>query len=152
MPATLAAYERNLRSLAVLARAQGVDVVIGNESVAVPAACEGGRVMSEEDRALRPIEGRVCFLMQWYFPHLTPLGLKRTFEALATIQQQVARDNGLAWVDMNRVVPRTAEYYWDLCHTRPAATTLIAEAFADRVAPLIRARAAAAGRPAAGGG
>jgi len=143
---TLAGYERHLRDLVALARAHGVAVVIANESVAVPEACADGRIVSEADRGLRPIEARICFLMQWYFPHLTPLGVKRTFEALASIQRRVAEAEGLVWVDLSTVVPRTAEYYWDLCHTRPAATTLVADALADRVAPLIRARAPSSDR------
>jgi len=139
-PATLAAYERHLKTLVDMARAMGVGVVIGNESVAIPEACDEGRVTAPADQALRPIEGRVCFLMQWYFPHLTPLGIRRTFDGLGAIQRRVAQEAGIPWVDMNSVVPRTAEYYWDLCHTRPAASAIIARAFAGPVVSLIRAR------------
>jgi len=138
-PVTLQAYERNLRDLVALARARGTRVVLGNESLVVPAACAENKDGLEELPGLRPVEARVCFMLQWYFPHLTPIGVKRTFEALAAIQQHVANENGIPFVDVDPAVPKTSEYYWDLCHMTPAGTTRVAQTFADVVAPLILA-------------
>lgn len=132
-PAALAAYERHLRHLVEMATADGVQVVIGNESTWIPEVCDDpGRSGSLDE-----ITARACFGLRWYFPHLTTEGVRRSFSAMADIQQRVARDHGLRWVDMNPIVPGSPEYYWDFCHTRPAATTLIADEFARQVSPLI---------------
>jgi lysophospholipase L1-like esterase len=128
-PAALAAYERNLRQLVAMAQTRGVEVLIASEAVAIPTSCDGQT--PEELPGLKPVLPRVCFLMQWYFPHLTARGIRRAFEEVARIDQAVAVDQGLTRVDLNAVVPKTAEYFWDMCHTRPPATTLIARALAD---------------------
>lgn len=145
--AALLAYERNLRHLVSMAKSRGVEVVLASEAVTIPASCESAARPVPDP--LGPILPRVCFLMQWYFPHLTLRGVRRAFDDVARIDETVAREQQLTRVDLNAVVPGTAEYFWDMCHTRPAGTTLIAhalaDALADRVARKLGADAAAAG-------
>jgi hypothetical protein len=85
---------------------------------------------------LEAIGARLCFQLQWYYPHLTMAGLKRSFERLAEIQRDAAAEVGASWIDLNPVVPPTDEYYWDFCHTTPAGTTLVADALAQHIAPI----------------
>ncbi len=141
---TLRAYERNLRNLVDLAQAQGTKVVLANESVVIPQTCEESNGLPENPSGLGLIEKRLCFMLQWYFPHLTPLGVKRTFEQMTEIQRRMAAEKGLAFVDLNEAVPPTSEYYWDFCHTTPAGTTRVAEALAEAMAPVIEADRTAA--------
>jgi len=132
--AALAYYERHLRQLVELARGDGVQVVIGNESTWIPEACEHARPGEQPG----PEIAQACFGLRWYYPHLTTEGIRRSFDAVAAIQQNVARTHGLTWVDMNPVVPRSPDYYHDFCHTRPAGTTLIANEFARRIAEQVQ--------------
>src|SRR5262249_22765638 len=120
--AALSAYERNLRHLVTVAGDDHVAVVIGNESTWIPAACAEGDGRVSRDATLV----RTCFGLRWYFPHLSMAGIRRSFEAVSLIQQQIAREHRLIWVDMNRVVPGSSEYYWDFCHTTPRGTTVVA--------------------------
>jgi lysophospholipase L1-like esterase len=136
---TLRAYERNLRNLVDLAQAQGTKVVLANESVVIPETCEQTNGLPANPSGVGLIEARLCFMLQWYFPHLTPLGVKRTFEQMTEIQRRVAAEKGLVFVDLNEAVPPTSDYYWDFCHTTPAGTTKVAEALASAITPLIEA-------------
>ena len=138
-PITVAAYDRNLRSLVDMVRGQGVQVVVGNEGVVVPSNCSSDKNVGE-DAGLRAFNKRACFQIQWLFPHLTDLGVKRTLEQLVAVQQRVAAERHLIWVDVDSLVPKTPEYYWDICHNQSAGSTLVAKALADRVAPLISER------------
>ena len=90
---------------------------------------------------------RTCFGLTWYFSHLSEEGLRRSVEAIGEIQRRVAEDHGLVWADMNRVVPGSAEYYWDFCHTRPSGTTLIADEFVRQISNSLRPSVSEAGAP-----
>jgi lysophospholipase L1-like esterase len=132
-PTTVRSYDQNLRFLTTLAKSRDVQLVIANEGTIVPGRCDGLSIAGPERAGLESIEKQVCFLLDWYFPHLTATGVRRTFERIAAVQQAVAAENKLLWVDMNQIVPKTSEYYSDVCHTRPAGTTRIASALADLI-------------------
>ena len=139
-PTTLRSYEQNLRFLTTVAKSRDVQVVIANEGTIVPSRCDGLSIVGPERAGLEPIEKQVCFLLDWYFPHLTATGVRRTFDQIAALQQAVAGENKLLWVDMNRIVPKTSEYYSDVCHTLPAGTTRIANALAELIQPSVEAK------------
>lgn len=137
---TVRSYNQNLRFLTTLAKSRDVQLVIANEGTIVPGRCDGLSIVGRERAGLEPIEKQVCFLLDWYFPHLTATGVRRTLEQIAAVQQAVAEENKLLWVDMNQIVPKTSEYYSDVCHTRPAGTTRIANALADLIQPSVEAK------------
>lgn len=142
--AALTAYERNLRHLVEMAKADGVAVVIGNESTWIPPICEAS---AQGETPLDETTARTCFGLTWYFSNLSGEGLRRSFEAVAEIQRRVAAEHGLIWADMNPVVPGGPEYYWDFCHTRPSGTTLIADEFARQISNSVRRTMSEAGTP-----
>ncbi|HBY60630.1 MAG TPA: hypothetical protein DEH78_12465 [Solibacterales bacterium] len=134
---TLSAYENHLRGLVSLAKQAGVQVVIGNEATIIPSGCAQGRITGPDRSSLEAMEGVLCFSMDWYFPHLTVPGVRKTFDAMAAVQQKVAAEYQSAWVDMNPRVTKTPEYFTDFCHNRPPGARQVAAAFADVIEPQV---------------
>jgi lysophospholipase L1-like esterase len=129
LPATLDAYERNLRNLVLTARAAGTDVVLVRQALMPVPDCTSEPDPAGADAAA--LRARICLQLATYYPHLGAKGLARTFDAFAAIQRDLAHEFDLVWIDADAAVPDTPEYHSDLCHFHPAGTTRVAEAIAD---------------------
>jgi hypothetical protein len=140
LPATLTAYERNLRNLVLTARAVGTDVVLVRQALVPPPDCAGGVEPSDADEAV--LRELVCLQLDTYYSHLSAEALAGTFDAFADIQREIAREFGLHWIDADAAIPDTPEYHSDLCHFHPAGTTRLAELLADGLAERIPASTA----------
>jgi lysophospholipase L1-like esterase len=128
-PATLAAYERHLRQLVLVAHAAGTEVALVRQAIVTPPDCATPAQLPDPDEArLREL---ICIQLATYYRHLDARGLAETLEGFARIQRSVAAEYGLAWIDADAAVPDSAEFHSDLCHFRPAGTTRVAEAIAE---------------------
>jgi lysophospholipase L1-like esterase len=140
LPATLTAYERNLRNLVLTARAAGTDVVLVRQALVPPPECADGPEPDDPDEAA--LRGLICLQLDTYYSHLSVGALADTFDAFAEIQREIAREFGLHWIDADAAIPDTSEYHSDLCHFHPAGTTRLAELIADGLAERIPASTA----------
>lgn len=63
---------------------------------------------------------------------------RTAYNALNETTRSVAREQGVLLVDLDRQVPKTAEYMYDLVHLNPKGSRLVADLVAKALEPLVR--------------
>jgi lysophospholipase L1-like esterase len=129
----LAAYRVRLKKLVDLARARGSRVVLATQ----PALWKAN--MTEEERS-RLMTGGIAPLGDWIKCQNMRYYAPETLDAMQTRFNDVMRDicvRGMATcVDLERLVAKKAEYYYDDVHYTEAGAETVAEAVAQVIAAL----------------
>ena len=119
-PIILRVYDRNLRHLVELARAEGCEVCLATFAHTIRPG------MSEEDmRRLRRFP---------WFHHLSPWGVSEAIDTMNGIVRGIHEDSHTLFVDHAALMPKSYEYFLDMCHKRAAGCRLMARHFADAIA------------------
>ncbi|MBI5363696.1 MAG: hypothetical protein HZA53_10995 [Planctomycetes bacterium] len=122
----LAHFDAHLRRLVELVRAKGARVVIARQPWLEKELTPEERALLWNFGAGRPYAQEVTT----YFAH------EAVWTLLAAVDQRVvtvARELGLETVDLNAVVPRDFEHYYDELHHTPRGCELLGRAVARRI-------------------
>ena len=128
----LASFERNLRSLIQLIQADGARVVLMSEPYLFKEQMPAAEIAKLEMLATEAIGPDAQWDVQ------TALRGMQQYNAAT---QRVAQQEGVAFIDLERAVPKTLEYFVDDVHYADRAFPLVADAVAAGVGPLIAALA-----------
>lgn len=114
------AFQRDLRNLAILAKANGVVPVLATQAIAFSETTDFDRLTDDERRMLfhRPAH---------FYANIPGPERHRVFQRYNQIVRDVAAEQGAILADVAREIPQTPEYHFDYCHLTDRGTALQAE-------------------------
>jgi hypothetical protein len=124
VPAGIAAFERNVRSFAVLARSQGADVLLVTQPV---------RIRSKSR------EADLAYLAGWY-PELQPRAVPREMKRLNRVTQRLAGEGTGRLADAAREIPWEDEDFSDPLHYTESGRRKLVAYLEPRVAAILADR------------
>jgi hypothetical protein len=132
-----ATFRRNLRSLAAVARAHGIQVVLGQQAM-----------VADQELFEKHFRSK-SYNHQIAYPRIDELC--RHFEHYNAVVQEVADEQGLPCVDVHRRLKDHPEHFVDVVHTHASGSRLVAQEFAqalwsdERFQELVAAKSREAG-------
>ena len=130
-PAALAAFERNLTTLAGISQAHGIRLAL----VTVRTAYAPDQPLETQQKLAKGD------LMD--HPHLTLAGHYAGYREINRLIRAAAEKHGLLLLDQAAALPAGEEYFADSVHFNDQGAALFAEFAAERLAPAITERLAA---------
>lgn len=122
----LDAFRRDLRNLVLLAKANGVRVLLSTQSIAFTEKTDFAH-LSDDER-------RMQFDRPAVFYATVPPGERHAlFKRYNEIIREVARGEGALFADVDAAIPKTPEYHWDYCHLTDRGSALQAETIARAI-------------------
>jgi hypothetical protein len=119
---SLKSFERNMTSLILNARLDGVKVILGTQ----PTLYREGLTQAEQKSLWLPyVLGR----QEGAYPSIQSMEYGMNLFNEKTIS--LAHAHEIPLIDLASIVPKTGEYLWDGCHYTAQANTLIAETLFD---------------------
>jgi lysophospholipase L1-like esterase len=119
-PEGRAAFQDNLRRIAVLARARGIQPVFATFALSVSEA----NLRDHADKL-----GNMSRMVET----LTPQGVLDIHAQYNQAVKELAAELGAPWVDVDAGVPKDFEHFTDHCHFSDAGARRAAEVFADGI-------------------
>lgn len=117
----LAAFRRDLRDLVILAKANGVTPVVATQAIAFTEKTDFAHLTAEEIQ--------MQFDRPAIFYGKVPPGERYAlFARYNRIIREVALGEGAILADVNAVIPKTPEFFWDYCHLTDKGSALQAQA------------------------
>lgn len=120
---SLPSFERNMRDLVAVAQAKGINVILASQ----PS-------LYREDLEAKELE------VIWFPQSHHDDGERPSIESMARgmrecneITERIAREAGATFVDLDSMLPRTLEYFYDDVHFTRKSNEIIAEAWLDAI-------------------
>jgi lysophospholipase L1-like esterase len=121
---SLPSYERNLRHMVKLLRADGVHAVMASQ----PYLYRAEMTEEEQRRCWIPLES--C---RWEFERPDMASMADGLERYNSVSRRVAAEMGVPYVDLEPLLPKSLEYFRDGVHYTAKGSRIVAEAFADLI-------------------
>ena len=115
----LQVYERNMRHLVQLAKADRVHVCLATFA-----------------HPMKPVMGRDALDRLRRFPwfhHLNPSGVCDALDRMNHVVRDLAKSQGTLFVDQERLMPKDFDTFLDCCHMRAPGLQMLAQHFADAI-------------------
>lgn len=137
LEAGLADYRRNLEALIGHAGRYKADVVFATQ----PTLWQKN-MRDAEKRIL--LSGGLATFAEWHecknVRYYSPVAQQHALGAFNDVMRSVCRNNGRACVDLERIIPKEAKYYYDDMHYTEAGSEAVAAAVLPQVVEALRRR------------